>query len=109
MGTTYYFARPDNKTLFCMDKAYGLADLLGIHATLSQGAKDVEVALRMWFEPEDVAHADAIAAAVKAFADGQPIYFISEHHEWIDGDDYRDQRGWLREVGNWFDVTRGLP
>ena len=28
MGTCYYFARPDNGTLFDMDKAYGLGELL---------------------------------------------------------------------------------
>jgi hypothetical protein len=113
MGTTYYFARPDNKTLFCMDKAYGFGELLYGHkfykSADSVTADDVEAALLLWFEPDEARHAEAVADAVRTFAEGKPLHFISEDHAWIDSDEYRNEHGWLREVGNRFDATKGLP
>lgn len=100
MGTCYYLCRPDNKTVFDMDKAYGFWDLLGReHRPLSQA--DFDAAMSLWItdNPEYVAR---VCAWVEQWADGHPFYFVSEHHEWIDGDEYRTN-SWLRVWGDRFD------
>jgi hypothetical protein len=90
MGTCYYFFRPDNETLFDMDKAYGLSELLGTDSDQVK-LEDVETAILLWFgdwperaDGEVEQQAKALAAAILEFADGQPIFFISEHAAQID-------------------------
>jgi hypothetical protein len=109
MGTTYYLARPDNRTLFDMDKAYGLSKLIDCGTTHAVDLGALEAALLNWFSEwpsEDENHAKEVARRVAVwvadFAEGQHVYFISEHHEWIDGDQFRDN-GWLRVVSDRFD------
>jgi hypothetical protein len=79
MGTCYYFFRPDNETLFDMDKAYGLSELLGTDSDQVK-LEDVETAILLWFgdwperaDGEVEQQAKALAAAILEFADGQPI------------------------------------
>jgi hypothetical protein len=92
MGTCYYFYRTDNETLFDMDKAYGLTQLIG---TGSDPAKleDIDAAIDAWYEQlyrgdgGDIAmnKADDLKKAVREFAGHQThLYFISEHHQIID-------------------------
>jgi hypothetical protein len=108
MGTTYYFARPDNRTLFDMGKAYG-GKAYGLTLNAPVDVESLARTLFAWFcespaqnvdEARDVT--ERVTAWVRQFADGQPFYLVSEHHEWIDSDDYRDG-GWLRVVADRFD------
>jgi hypothetical protein len=85
MGTCYYFWRPDNETLFDMDKASGLRDLLSKEPVKLD---DLETAIGLWYAdwPSRGMNADApdLANAIKEFADGHPIFFVSEHDAVID-------------------------
>lgn len=94
MGTSYYFARPDNRTLFDMEKAYGLREILRVTSREPVVQDDLLAALLLWYEGES-AEAERVHDRIVEFAQGQPIYFVSEHDEAIDGDAYRDG-GWLR-------------
>lgn len=109
MGTCYYLARPDNRTLFDMDKAYGLRELIGCDSSTPVDLDLFELALGDWFgewpavdEQTALTKAADVASWARKFADGHPVFFVSEHHAWIDSDDYRDD-GWLRIVADRFD------
>jgi hypothetical protein len=103
MGTTFYFARPDNKTLFDMDKAFGLWELLRTdRAQQPTNLDDFEAALSLWLKDNEP-YARAVSAAVRKFADGNPVHFISEHHPWFDDMYDNDGRMWP-VVGDRFHV-----
>lgn len=98
MGTVYYLYRPDTKTLFDFGKAYGLAGLLDIDDSGHLANLDeIEIALSLWLgewprDSRDVhAYANGLARAVRAFSDGKPVRFISEHHPVMD--DLADEPG----------------
>jgi len=105
VGTTFYLARPDNKTLFDMDKAYGLWDLIGADRSQPVNLDDFEAALLLWLD-EDESYARAVAKAIRMFADGQSVYFISEHSPWFDDMYDRDGRVWP-VVGDRFELSIG--
>lgn len=86
MGTDYYFARPDNRTLFHMGKAYGLRELIGLGISERVDFRVLYLGLVEWFDGEHQEHVTRLMAAIQAFADGQPIYFVTEHHPWLDED-----------------------
>lgn len=108
MGDTWYIARPDNGTLFDFDREFSFDIATGRWVAFSDylttGRRDPIVlgeiypALVRWFGEDDRDHAQAVAEAVSAFAEGMPVYFISEHDEQLEGDKYRRQKGGLLNV-----------
>lgn len=102
MGTDYYFARPDNRTTFHMGKAYGLRSLIGCDDNERVDFRVLYLGLAEWHKGEDQDHIVALMAAISLFAESQPIYFVSEHHEWLDED-----KPW-RQVGSRWKVE-GCP
>jgi hypothetical protein len=92
MGTTYYLARPDNHTLFDMDRAFGLELLMPTSETERVDFRVLYLALHEWYGGDDVT---PLMRDIQEFAQGRPVYFISEHHKQLDVD-----------VDDWYEGNR---
>jgi hypothetical protein len=115
VGICYYFARPDNKTLFDMDKSYGLGEILCPSDYYLEGTEpvslgDIETAIILWYgdrfeEVRGTGEEQALTSAILAFADGHPIYYINEHHHWFD-EWFFDVGRRLERAGDRWDVVQ---
>jgi hypothetical protein len=97
MSITYYLARPDNRTLFDMEGAFWLSQLMPTSEKERVDFRVLYLALNEW-HADDAKHLVApLMSRIQSFAGSRPVYFVSENSRWIEGDDYRTDT-WPRIV-----------